>query len=476
MVAGKVAQHLGVGRIIAALSLFEALGRKPHNVKQHVRQLHGTANIEGLVTRQVANAALNLGNLGRQTLGQTVQALGVHEHARALHLGKHRNERHLDAIEHVGGILAGHAVTQRRHERQRQGRRASGGCRSVLAGTLCTARRRQRHLQIGIGQIRLVKLRAVRIQQVGGDHGVEDARGVDCQRIHELGLRRIDGRKLVQQRLHIWARHTALHKQTREHAGNHAVNEVEALNLSRRTAVALLEREQALGRRQPQCARQSKERTLFLVVVHHGGDPLTGTNRAGNLSRNGTKRVSIARGCANHRRRLKHTGGSSPALATDQRQETVLHGGDTKRAQRRGNLIGRIRREGRRLKIELNGRIGADGRDLAAQQGIVDVRAQVFAHLALDLVGMCDDLVQATVLRNERARLFGADARHAGDVIGRVALQTIKVGHERRRDAVIQIVHALGRHNRHVGQALAGRDHVDVLGHELIHVAVAGHQ
>ena len=41
---------------------------------------------------------------------------------------------------------------------------------------------------------------------------------------------------------------------------------------------------------------------------------------------------------------------------------------------------------------------------------------------------------------------------------------------------MIQVVHALGRHDRHVGQALAGRDHVDVLGHELIHVAVAGHQ
>ena len=101
---------------------------------------------------------------------------------------------------------------------------------------------------------------------------------------------------------------------------------------------------------------------------------------------------------------------------------------------------------------------------------------QVLAHLALDLVGVCDDLVQATVLRNERARLFGADARHAGDVIGRVALQTVKIGHERRRNAVIQVIHALGRHNRYVGQALTGRDHVDVLGHELIHVAITGHQ
>ena len=332
-----------------------------------MRQLHGTANIKGLVIRQVANTALNLGNLGRQALGQTAQAIGVHEHARALHLGKHRHERHLDAIEHVGGVLAGHAVAQRCDQRQRQGRRASGGRRSVLTGTPCTARRRQHHLQIRIGQICLIELGAIGIQQIGSDNGIEDTRGIGSERIHELGLRRIDGRKLVQQHLHIRARHATLHKQTREHASNHAVDEVEALNLSRRAAVALLEREQALGRRQPQRARQSKERALFLVVIHHGGDPLAGINRAGDLSRNGTKRVSIAGGCANHSRYLKHTGGSSPALAADQRQETVLHGGDTKRTQRRGNLIGRKRREGRRLKVELDGRIGANCRNLAAQ-------------------------------------------------------------------------------------------------------------
>ena len=345
MVTRKVAQHLGVGRIIAALSLLKALGRKPHHIKEHVRQLHGTANIKGLVTRQVANTALDLGDLGRQTLGQTAQAVGVHEHARALHLGKYRHKRHLDAIEHVGGILTGHALAQRRHERQRQGRSTGGRRRSVLTGTLCAARHRQRHLQIRIGKICLIELGAIGIQQIGSDHGIENTRGIGSERIHELGLRRIDGRKLVQQHLHIRARHATLHKQTREHASNHAVDEVEALNLSRRAAVALLEREEARGRRQPQRTHQSKERALFLVIVHHGGDPLAGINRAGDLSRNGTKRVSIAGGCANHRRYLKHTGGSSPALVTDQRQETVLHGGNAERTQCRGHFVGRKRRE-----------------------------------------------------------------------------------------------------------------------------------
>ena len=281
----------------------------------------------------------------------------------------------------------------------------------------------------------------------------------------------------MQERLHVRARHTALHKQTREHAGDHTVDNVEALSLDRRAAVALLEREQALGSRQPQRARQTKECALFLVVVHHGGDPLAGFNRAGDLSRDDTECLGIAGGGTHHRRHLKYTGRThGPALAANQRQEAVLHGRYAERAQRRGNLVGRKRREGRRIKIELDGRIGTNGRDLTAQQRVVNVRAQVLAHLALDLVSMRDDFVQAAVLRNERARFFGADARHAGDVIGRIALQAVKIGHEGRRDAVIQIVHALGRHNRHVGQAFASRHHVDVFGHELIHITVAGHQ
>ncbi|VWM25142.1 Uncharacterised protein [Collinsella intestinalis] len=63
--------------------------------------------------------------------------------------------------------------------------------------------------------------------------------------------------------------------------------------------------------------------------------------------------------------------------------------------------------------------------------------AQILAHLALDLVGMGDDLVEVAVLRNEGTRLLGADAGHAGDIVGRVALEAVKVGDELGRDAVV---------------------------------------
>ena len=98
----------------------------------------------------------------------------------------------------------------------------------------------------------------------------------------------------MQERLHVRARHTTLHKQTREHAGDHTVGNVEALSLDRRAAVALLKRKQALGRRQPQRARQTKERALFLVIIHHGGDPLARLDGSRNLGRHGSKCFGIA--------------------------------------------------------------------------------------------------------------------------------------------------------------------------------------
>ena len=65
---------------------------------------------------------------------------------------------------------------------------------------------------------------------------------------------------------------------------------------------------------------------------------------------------------------------------------------------------------------------------------------EVLAHLALDLVGMGDDLIEAAVLRDERRRLLGTDPRDAGDIIRRVTLEAVEVRHEPGRDAVVEVV------------------------------------
>ena len=101
---------------------------------------------------------------------------------------------------------------------------------------------------------------------------------------------------------------------------------------------------------------------------------------------------------------------------------------------------------------------------------------QVLAHLALDLARVRDDLVEVAVLADEGRRLLGADAGHAGDVVGGVALQAVEVRDQVGRNAVVQVVDAVGGHDAHVRDALARGDDPHAVGHQLVHVAVARDQ
>ena len=123
----------------------------------------------------------------------------------------------------------------------------------------------------------------------------------------------------MQQCFHIRARHAALHKQARKHAGDHAVGEVEAIDRGSGTAFALLKRKQPLGRRQPQRARQAKKRALLLVIVHHGGNPLACLDRTSDLVGSSSERLGIASGSTHNGGNLKRAdSGRSPTLATNQ--------------------------------------------------------------------------------------------------------------------------------------------------------------
>lgn len=61
--------------------------------------------------------------------------------------------------------------------------------------------------------------------------------------------------------------------------------------------------------------------------------------------------------------------------------------------------------------------VRANGGHRAGEQGVVDMCAEVLAHLALDLVRMGNDLVEAAILHDEGRSLLGTYARHAGDVV-----------------------------------------------------------
>ena len=98
---------------------------------------------------------------------------------------------------------------------------------------------------------------------------------------------------------------------------------------------------------------------------------------------------------------------------------------------------------------------------------------QVLPHLALDLAGVRHDVVEVAVLDDQGCCLLGTDAGNAGDVIGRIALESIEVGDQIRGDAVIEVVHRFRRHDLHVGDALLRRDDLHMVRCKLVHVAVA---
>ena len=94
---------------------------------------------------------------------------------------------------------------------------------------------------------------------------------------------------------------------------------------------------------------------------------------------------------------------------------------------------------------QVGGRVGLDGRVLAdraqhiGQVGLVAVGGQLGALPRLDglVVDVVIDALQTAELRNQRQRGFFADAGHAGDVVRRIAHQTLDVDELRRLDAVL---------------------------------------
>ena len=287
----------------------------------------------------------------------------------------------------------------------------------------------------------------------------------------------------MDERFHIRGYHAPLEEEAREHARHEAVRERETGRLNRAGGLGtahgagLLECEERVRGRHPQRAREPKEGVRLLIVLEHRGDPgplLEGTGdlRAGFGHALARLRMGVvALGGQLQGRRLRRR---RARLVADQREEAPPHGVDTVLAQRLDHRVGSVSREVGLVEIDLHGRVREDRGHLAREQRVVDVRTQVLAHLALDLVGVRDDLVQAAVLVDERAGLLGTDARHAGDVVGAVALETVEVRHERRGDAMVEVFHALGRHDLNIGEALLGAHDLHVLGGKLVHVAVAG--
>ena len=111
--------------------------------------------------------------------------------------------------------------------------------------------------------------------------------------------------------------------------------------------------------------------------------------------------------------------------------------------------------------------------DLAVEAHLVDVGAQGLALLAADLVGVRDDAVEAAVLVDPLGGEPVADARHAGDVVGRLAAQRGQIRVLGGRHMVF-LLDGLRRHVLEVLEMVPRIQHGDVVVDQLEGVAVAG--
>lgn len=97
MVCRQVGQHLFGGGPLAGLRLFRFIDQR-ELFKQDIAQLFRGVQVKTLA-RGLVNALFDLLQLRAELLLQAAQFLPVHPHARAFHVGQHRDERDFQFVE-----------------------------------------------------------------------------------------------------------------------------------------------------------------------------------------------------------------------------------------------------------------------------------------------------------------------------------------------------------------------------------------
>ena len=149
-------------------------------------------------------------------------------------------------------------------------------------------------MQVGLGKVSVGEVRAHRIEQICGDHGVEQASGIHRQGVKQLGLTRIDRRQLVEQRLDIGGSDVPLGQDELEHARDDTCGKIEISREDRTGAERLLERQQGAIGGDPQAARHAEKRVGLLVVLHGHTEPLARPKRTGQLAETRVHLLTLA--------------------------------------------------------------------------------------------------------------------------------------------------------------------------------------
>ena len=412
VLVAQLREHLRVGGVAG---LAAPPGRQRQPLEEHLAELLGRAEHER-PAGQLLGLLLERLDLLRDARGDLPHARRVDRDPGALHRAQHGDERQLDVLHQRAQLALVDARGQRAVQQQRPGGAAGEHGVAVAVGA--------GHREALLGeQVVEVVLAAARIDQVGGQLGVEGGRDAGlAERAAELleGVR--DDRRVA----------------AREHG--------------RRVALGDQQRTLALGD-----AEQAR------AVAGHADRPAGLEQGAQRLAvaALGSDRVLLAldRGARHGRLELV----DAPQQGAELEAAEQL-------AHRRA--VGRV---GERTgEVDVERQVALDGRQqLRALRLLAVLDQHLPALVAGHRIDVRVDALERAEAHEQVGRRLVADAGDARDVVRGVALEADEVGYETRRDAVARL-HAVGRVDVHVGHAARREQHADVLGHQLEGVAVVG--
>ena len=370
------------------------------------------------------------------------QAVAVERRPRALHDGKHRHQRQVDVEVRARAAIPLQRLSERFHQLARGGGAHDGAFLVRLrVGQHAAAVRVQKRIE-GI-------LRHRRVQHVAGQAQVEGAHRHEVVVGDQRGHGGVGGIDPVQRLLHVERRERA--------AFDHARQD--------RKAFLLFEGRRALRGAERRDHPRAEQGHLLGLHERHAHRLARLDGRFHERSR----LVAMHDGLPRERRlRLLQ-------LLAHQLEDASQMSVELDLLERLHHLLLFERGEGRRLQVEREVEVAHDGGHLSAGERGVLVVADALELLAFERVQVLVEAFERPVLLQQLGRGLLADAGHAGDVVGRVALEPQEVGHLRRRDAVA--LRHLGRAvDGHVGDAFLRGDDARLVAGQLVGVLVARHQ
>ena len=379
----ELAERFRIGGIAARVLLAR---RQLEHFKQNMAELLGRIDVEFL-TRKLMNLGAQPLELGRGFLRHTGELVDIDARAHAFHLRERRDERQIDALVHLERAVA----LERLAQRVGQTVRDEGMRRSLSSLVFALG---QSRTQIRVAQRAVFVFRDIGIQQVCGQTNVEEARRMHLRCIDERRFRGIDWIDFLQRALAI---------ECTEMARTHDFRK-------RLVGIFALKHEHRIGQADEQAVRLGKQAFLRLneefhaqahVMLHGGFQRVVRVvahdrRQAGQLERGGRGKRFVGAGKSKHLGQMSVEAHLAKSL------------GDLRAVE-----IG----EFHALQIEVELHIAHDGRHAAARVRVFLMLGKVLQLLALELVEVVVDAVDAAVVLQKFRGGLVANAGHAGNVV-----------------------------------------------------------